>query len=160
MVKNNSIWFLLSLTLYCGCGNRVMPAPKPPINKNFVTLSSADADTVSIVGNLYKGEAPFWTPTNDDIGVLENALPTYLKSHSPQSGTAVNLANYRRQYFGCTKNGRKVVFVNAFCGNADERHKGWRNRIVFVKDGGECCFQVIYDVEKGNFSSLHYNGYA
>ena len=45
---------------------------------------------------------------------------------------------------------------NYFC--SDEAN--WRQELVMVIDGGECYFQVEYDVEGGLFTKLLVNGEA
>ncbi len=51
--------------------------------------------------------------------------------------------------------GRQIIYGNYFC---DNMGKNWRQEFVFVFDGGDCFFQVEYDVESGTFIKLWVNG--
>jgi hypothetical protein len=65
------------------------------------------------------------------------------------------LDEYQRQYIGLERNGKQIIYGNYFC---DNMGKNWRSEIVFVLDGGDCYFQVEYDVESGTFTKLLVNG--
>jgi len=105
-------------------------------------------------------EAPFWTPTKDQITELEKLIVPFLKNHPPEHEREVNLSGYGRQYYGVTKGGKKFIFLNAFCDpkSFDEHLK--RKAMVVVMDGGSCYFQVFFDPIKKEFSDLGYNGVA
>ncbi len=106
------------------------------------------------------GEAPFWTPTLDQVKELEALLPKYLKSHPPIYDKPVgDVFEYGRQYFGVTKNGRKLIYLNALY-NPSRFDPQWKKEIFLVMDGGSCYFQVYFDPVKKEFTHLHYNGQA
>ncbi len=106
------------------------------------------------------GEAPFWTPTLEQVKELEGLLPEYLKSHPPMDDKPVgDVFEYGRQYFGVTNNGQKVIYLNAFC-NPSRFDPQWEEEMIQVKDGGSCYFQVYFDPARKEFIHLHYNGQA
>lgn len=103
--------------------------------------------------------APYWEPSIRQISELESALPKYLREDSPNNTFPNrNLKSYGRQYFGFSQNGKKMIYLNAFCDPA--RFPGRKTGRVRVLDGGRCYFNVLYDPEKQLFSQLMYNGEA
>jgi hypothetical protein len=111
------------------------------------------------IGHIFGGKAPFWTPTDDQVQELESLLLKYLQSHPPVGDKPVgDLSKYGRQYFGMTKNNRRLIYLNAFCNPSkfDRRER----EIVIVKDGGSCYFQISFDPAKKDFTDLQYNGRA
>lgn len=63
---------------------------------------------------------------------------------------------YFRQYIGITRNGRKQIYVNAFCRDVPPP-PSWRDRLVVADDGGACFWHAIYDLGTGRFLSLAIN---
>ena len=101
----------------------------------------------------------FWTPSVDDVLKLEEGIAEYL-SHNPtqfydQAPVWERLDEYQRQYIGLERDGGKIIYGNFFCDNLG---KDWRQELVAVLDGGECYFQVEYDVGSGMFIKLWVNG--
>lgn len=120
---------------------------------NPVIIFSAEQASQVIAPN----EPPFWTPTAKQIVLLESLLASHLKSKPPRNGKPVlKPLEYSRQYIGVTKNGHKLIYLNAFCSQI----KGWHERFVMVLDGGSCYFQVYFDLAGQKFSELQYNGNA
>ena len=114
----------------------------------------------SYASNL--GEAtPYWTPSDAEIRELEAALPGFLaKSWPANRGPLTDLASYRRQYFGLSRDARRIIFVNALCGPYAETSPDWQESIVVVFDGGGCFFRVYYDPATNKFDDLRVNGDA
>jgi hypothetical protein len=100
-----------------------------------------------------------FTPTPDDVAKLEAGVFDYLKAHpSPQSPKLhEKLASYKRQYLGLTvgRHHRPIVYANFFC-----RGDHWEERVVAVKDGGDCYFQIAFELRTSTFSDLMVNGEA
>ena len=99
-----------------------------------------------------------WTPGSSAITELEAALPAFLKSAPPERSPELwkKLPDYKRQYVGLLIKGHKTIYANYFCrasGDSD-----WTKAPVLVDDGGDCYFQVQYDVESKAFSDLQVNG--
>ena len=109
---------------------------------------------------------PPWTPALADVRALEQRLPDYLRRHLPPGYWEFHSKDrplwerapgYKRQYVGIRKNGRRAIYANFFC---DDDSPNWRTTPVDVDDGGDCYFQVEYDVDKATFSDLSINGDA
>jgi hypothetical protein len=101
---------------------------------------------------------PYWTPSQEQIDRLETKLPTYVKEQSKHHSRhpKIEISKYKRQYFGYSLNGKKVIYVNAFCHALDY----WEKVFVAVKDGGQCFFQATFDPESDKFVSFSVNGEA
>jgi hypothetical protein len=105
---------------------------------------------------------PFWTPSPEEIAVLEGQLKPYLERVTPPEAKviAVRLGSYKRQYVGYTDGGKRWILVNGFCEDHWKEENTWRDRIVFVFDGGLCFFTVRYDTSSSQFEYLLINGDA
>ena len=66
---------------------------------------------------------------------------------------------YSLQFLGIDAEGRKRVFVNAFCGIVGDRDE-WQTHLAIVADGGTCFWHVTYDPATSKFSDLEINGRA
>ena len=127
------------------------------MNTSRVIFAAEEAERI---GHIFTQEAPFWTPTDDQVKELESLLPKYLKSHPPIDDKPVgDFLEYGRQYFGVTKNDRRLIYLNAFC-KPSRFGPRWQKEIILVIDGGSCYFQVYFDPNKKEFIGLHYNGQA
>lgn len=102
-----------------------------------------------------------FTPDESTIAALEKELPNFLaqnqnKFSAQQPPIVERLAQYKFQYWGEIQNGKRVIVVNAFCANFEN----WKTERVFVLDGGDCFFNLQYDVDSGTFLNLQVNGEA
>jgi hypothetical protein len=132
-------------------------------------------------GYRFRAPLKFWTPTVADVEKLEARLPRYLREQldrppprvkgkgkrkdaalepppRPKVPLAERVAAYKRQYVGLLKDGHRVVWANFFC-DVDS-HTSWRKSPVDVDDGGDCYFQVEYDLDADTLSNLAVNGEA
>lgn len=100
-----------------------------------------------------------WTPSRDDVAKFEDALEPFLKKESGKwrSDLWQHPEKYRRQYFGFVRGGQRKLYANFFC---DSFGVDWKKQMVLVFDGGDCFFQVTYDLSTSTFSDLGLNGYA
>jgi len=131
--------------------------PALPENQNWVIITNEHAEKMGIAAWLVESEG-FWTPSADDVLNLEGKIAEYLSQNSvvfsDQPPVWERLDEYRRQYIGLERGGRQIIYGNYFCSNEDN----WRQEFIMVIDGGECYFQVEYDVESGLFIRLLVNG--
>jgi len=105
---------------------------------------------------------PFWTPSPQQVALLETQLKPYLGrvKHPKAKAIAASLASYRRQYFGYTDGDKRWILVNGFCEGYWKKEDTWRDRVVLVRDGGRCFFKVRYDPSSSQFEQLEINGEA
>lgn len=110
-------------------------------------------DGGSIGGGKVEGA---WAVDGDAIARAEAALVPALEKVDQARDVVPKLANYKRQYFGFIADGKRRVYVNAFCSATP----AWREQVVAVKDGGSCYFQAIFDIGAGAYVDIRVNGEA
>jgi hypothetical protein len=127
-------------------------------NKNWVILKKVTAKDEEFASMLFETDG-FWTPTNEDIQLIEEGIADFLIQNSSefywQPPVWQRLDEYNRQYIGLERGGEKFIFGNYFCESGSDN---WRKEIMFAIDGGECYFQVEFNLENGSFIRLHVNG--
>jgi len=136
---------------------------------SFCSASASEARAGDPQGIIFSAEqikgqkfvtapGPYWTPSQEQIDKLEKKLPAYLKDQamSHSKPLKIDLSKYKRQYFGYSLNGKKVIYINAFSHSFDN----WKNTLVFVFDGGQSFFQATFDPEANKFVSFSVNGDA
>ena len=110
----------------------------------------------------YREAGENWTPSPSQVMTLEAALIPFLKMANdpwlrPEPPIWERVSDYSRQYIGLIEDGRKIIYGNYFC---QSRGTDWQQEIEWVDDGGDCYFQVKYDVEAEAIYELRVNGEA
>lgn len=158
-MNNRRIMLWIAFTaLLAGCSGAGVTA-----SKSWVIFPEGRAEEMGL-GSWVASAADFggyWTPSEEDVLKLEGQLAAFLSQNSTafqrQPPVWEQLENYKRQYAGVTIQGRRVIYGNFFC---SEDGMDWKEDWVFVLDGGDCYFQLQFDVESGTFSKLTVNGEA
>jgi hypothetical protein len=127
-----------------------------------VIFTGENAEDAGVGFDFSEPIISYWTPTEADVATLEAGLVPFLESEIPPDHynrrILERLDLYKRQYFGLTlEAGQPVIYANFFC--VDE-FDYWLESLVFVMDGGECFFQLLYDPATESFSRLRVNGMA
>jgi hypothetical protein len=104
--------------------------------------------------DIYGNEVT-WTPTGEDLRVVEEALGDFIADH-PEDGVE-DLEEYHRQYTGTGDEG-ETVSVNALC--VDAGLDDWEDELILVNDGGPCFWQAEFDVESLDVVTFNINGEA
>jgi len=129
-------------------------------DQDSVIISKEQAEEMGIGSWLVESD-DFWTPSENDILILEETIAEYLSQNSTQFNRQPpvweRLSEYQRQFIGLTRNGSHIIYGNYFCNNLGIN---WRQDLVIVDDGGDCYFQVEYNVDRGMFIMLMVNGEA
>jgi hypothetical protein len=101
-----------------------------------------------------------WQPSQGELATLEAALPriSEMLGQPHDHRHVADPDRYFLQYLPIVRQGKKEIFVSAFC-DAPTGGK-WRSHLYVVVDGGECYWQVYYDSASGKFSNLTINGRA
>lgn len=104
--------------------------------------------------------AETWMPAREDIVKLEDGVKAFLRGSSksePRAETHIlpRFLQFRRQYFGVTENGQKVIHAYFFC---DAQGINWKTALVQVEDGGPCYFNLRFAPQSGKFERLQVNG--
>ena len=132
-------------------------------NERWVVFSERRAEQMEM-GSWLTSDAEldgYWTPSAENIQSLEGDLDSFLRQNAksfnqqPPAGEELNI--YKRQYVGLIVSGKQVIYGNFFC---TETGVDWREEWVLVMDGGDCFFQIQFDVASCTFTSLTVNGEA
>jgi hypothetical protein len=71
----------------------------------------------------------------------------------------IDLKNYKRQYVSyINKKKQKEVWVNCFCSNRDNDE--WKSKIIEVRDGGKCYFNLKIVIEQKSYYEFMVNSRA
>lgn len=98
----------------------------------------------------------FWTPNLESVQSFEAGLLSYLEKSPPKMSP--NLAQksikYKRQYIGFLEGEKKLIYGNFICIPLE----GWTELFVEIAGGGDCFFQIVFDVQTQTYSDLSVNG--
>ena len=138
-------------------GDPTKTIPTPQTQPEDVRDIIIDADTVdldSVPINITNVE-DLWTPTEDDVLQLEAGLSAYLEQNAEPEHKRIwqELAEYKRQYVGIVQDGQNKIHTSFFCDSVN-----FDTTRMMVAGGGDCYFQVIYNIEEDLFSSLNVHG--
>ena len=97
-----------------------------------------------------------WEPTQEDIDIAEPIIVDFIKIKNKKIFS--NLGRYKCQYFGIFKDNKKRIYCNFFYFTEDI--KDWKSKPIEVDDGGDCYFQLEYDVENKECLNFRVNGKA
>jgi hypothetical protein len=103
-------------------------------------------------------EEGYFTPDDEQIRRFETGLAAHLRASPPERSPELyaKYASYHRRYVGMKIKGEKKLYTSFYCPSFKE----WERPDVDVDDGGDCYFQVIYDVARGLYESVSVNGQA
>ncbi|HET6230841.1 MAG TPA: hypothetical protein VFE05_12280 [Longimicrobiaceae bacterium] len=102
------------------------------------------------------GITGYWTPSKDDIRKLEAALPAYLHGIKLPESDAPAGASWR-QYAGFIRNGRRLIYINAFPGPPLYPGDYWHREAEAVCDGGAPYWGLVYDPQSNAFGEMQFN---
>ena len=148
--------YAMMVCLIAGCA-------APASTDTWVVIPERRAEEMGLGSWLLTGTQieAYWTPTEEDVLLLEENLPSFLQEHSTSfrrdPPVWEQLDKYKRQYAGLVINGRNIIYGNFFCSDPGP---GWKEQWPFVMDGGDCFFQLQFDIANITFSGLTVNGDA
>lgn len=154
---------LLPALLVAGCKPKPEEEPNQLVKTSSfegVIFSKTNAQQVGVIlGSQVEG---YWKPSRGDVTALEQGLPAYLKTinvplFSQEPPIWERLSEYKGQYFGILENGKRVVYANYFCSAPLD---SWMEEVLLVLDGGDCYFQIKFEVDTNRFYDLQVNGEA
>jgi hypothetical protein len=157
MKSGSKITFALSTIFLTSCFFR-SPAPSNTQSDGFIIVGEQAVKLIGHCSNVYsEGVNEYWLPSNEDIQLLEQTLPTFLESFASQD---ISPQNYIRQYAGVIKNGRHIIFINGI-------HPGFAKSFAVGLDlskealvvcgGGNMIFGLEYYVEGNTFTNFMFN---
>jgi hypothetical protein len=147
---------------------KTLEVTQEPSNSKFIKIDSKTIKGVIIPKEYFpdvnrmpvSGVSECWTIEKFDFEDLDNRLEKYLREEAKLRSWNKQLPNkfrnYKRQYVGVVVDGSKRIFINFFCHISGS----WNDRFVQILDGGDCYFQVEYDIGTQKFLNLQINGEA
>lgn len=100
-------------------------------------------------------EQGYWTPAEADVLAFEAGLGAFLEGAAPALGQRATA--YTRQYAGLLRDGRRLLYASFLC---DTYGEPWWREPLLVLDGGDCFFQLTFDLERGSYGNLMISGEA
>ena len=133
-----------------------------PEGRRYITLPPHSQPSFPPVLLWDKGSYASWVPDETEIQSLEANISqiSELKIRGYES-TRLRIEypeKYHRQYVGVKHNGKRRIYINAFCD--DPPPSNWRSRMYVVIDGATGYWHAFYDPETKSFSDLTINGRA
>lgn len=164
---------LLCLTGLAGCGGSVWATN----SSEAASEAAMPADAVVLPGAAIPAmlrqcsrQAPTageggWQPGAADIAAVETAAAAALRERHASGDPDWSRfpRDWRRQYVGIVRGGRRFIYGNFYSRGVDEDARDpdqWRREPIIVCDGGSAFFGVEYDVEAGRLTQLAFNGNA
>ncbi len=111
--------------------------------------SAAEKHWVNVEGGT-------WVPGPRTVERIKGQIGPFVQAQAVAEGVKLgDLGAYTFQYEGYEENGKKLVFVNAFCSKGDPREV--KKELIMVMNGGTCFFNLSYDVENDELVGLAMN---
>ena len=136
-------------------------ANKPLSVQESITIKTDKIEGI-ICANLSEWKYRFedkelWIPTKEQILEAEERIEQYLKDNPAKKSPDLwrKLSKYKRQYVGIVVDGHKRIFCNFYSSDEPLISKPY-----FVADGGDCYFQIEYDLKDKDCYNLIVNGEA
>lgn len=158
--------FVIAIALEAPTNGQIRASSNPGVKSSGLGLKHVllPASETAAYARYYLGipglPVGSWQPDQANLGALKAALPQIsgMKAQPHDPRHIADPDRYFLQYLPIVHQGKKQIFVNAFCDTptGDE----WRHHLHVVIDGGECYWQAYYDPVTGKFSNLIINGRA
>ncbi|MCB9460994.1 MAG: hypothetical protein H6670_15175 [Anaerolineaceae bacterium] len=168
MYREKRVLILLALltlavvTSGCGIIDWLAPTEEPIIADQpgmIIFDAEEDSDMLRAYYWLFPEGTEFWTPSRDDILALGENATRFLQTDDVTQfhpDLWARYDDYWRQYVGFVRDGQRLIYANYFC----RAEAGWLDRLLEVADGGDCYFQLTYDVDSQRFVNWYVNGEA
>jgi hypothetical protein len=153
--------------------------PKPGEAPRGAVLTDPPA-VIDLAGGVCEIKDPekasLWIPDPDDVAQIEKRLPDFMRGQKTPR-TYKPLGEYYRQYAGFIQDGKKQVcvgfihFSNIYetlekashdpdlfkdLGIGGRPEDYWKRETMYLVDGGEYTFKVLFDPATGSFSGLDF----
>ncbi|MHC1705014.1 MAG: hypothetical protein AB9846_13980 [Tenuifilaceae bacterium] len=179
MTRQLSLLVILFPIFLIDCGQK-----RAEIRNNTIETNSIQFDN-SIIAVFPYDSSENWLfkdckpaeLTNEDFLVIEKLLKKCIDEYNPskekefielnsvnpnlnleKKNFIIDLTRYKRQYIAMVNNiGEKVVWINCFCNTLGNN---WKEKLIFVKDGRNCYFNLKINLTREQFYELTVNGDA
>jgi len=135
---------------------------------HLFALAGMETDIPPTNRVILKSES--WTPTADQAQKALASIQSFLAKPATTNEYRLreikkilaNSRNYRVQFIGIIRDGRKIIWCNFFpaAGEGKDEFRDWRKERVVVDDGGFYYWQIEYDPATDKCSRFYPNGYA
>ena len=135
---------------------------------HLCALAGFETDIRATNRVILKSES--WTPTADQAQKALASIQSFLGKPATTNEYQLreikkilaHSRNYRVQFVGIIRDGRKVIWCNFFpvAGKGKDEFQNWRKERIVVDDGGFFYWQIEYDPATDECSRFHPNGYA
>jgi hypothetical protein len=99
-----------------------------------------------------------WVPDSATMKVVKADLETAAERAAAERHLDLpEWSSYRFQFQGRLVDGKRIVFVNAYCWLAEDQSE---DEFILVEDGGTCFFETNYDLESKSFGRIAFHGRA
>lgn len=122
-------------------------------NAKPATINSQEIEQADIIIKKYIDN---YNPKQKSL--FDSILKVHPNRYIKVEDYIIDFQRYKRQYVTVVnKKGEKEIWVNFFCRTYN---KDWKNYLVFVKDGGNCYFNLKVNLSKKICYALAINGHA
>ncbi len=140
----------------------VMSSAQVPMVQRYVVLPHHSQALTPPVLLWDRGSYASWVPSDAEIQILEANIPRIselkIRFYEATPLRIEHPERYFRQYVGVKHNGKRRIYINAFCD--DPPPLDWRSRLYVVIDGATGYWHAFYDPDTGTFSDLTVNARA
>jgi len=104
-----------------------------------------------------KVEGGTWAPDSETVSRIKGQIEPFVRAQAGNEGLSLGeWGAYTFQYQGYEENGKKLIFVNAFCSGGEPRQLD--KELIIVSDAGTCSFNLSYEVDRDRLTGLLING--
>lgn len=138
----------------------VLPSPVPgviPIATDAFEgiIVTEDEARASLAHDVPTSTQDFWTPDFEHIVTLEKGLESYLRQDEQYAPLSQRYSDYKRQYIGIIEEGQQRIYALYVCSSSSIADLGGP---FWVDGGGECVFELKYDLETEEFLLILIHG--
>ncbi len=130
-----------------------------PIRTILTALMLGFAFSASAAENHWvKVDGGTWIPDAKTVSRIKGQIEPFVRARAESEGRRIGeWRAYTFQYQGYEENGKKLIFVNAFCSGGEPRQLN--KQLIIVNDAaGTCSFNLSYEVDKDMLTGLLING--
>lgn len=131
----------------------------------------ASGDTVIAQTNRVILSSGGWKPSADETQTALMAIQSFLERPTSTNDWSkgeikkirIHLKEYRVQFVGVVRDGKKVIWCNFFPAprkGEKDSFQYWQRQAIMVDDGGFWYWQIEYDPSTGKCLKFMSNGYA
>jgi len=148
-----------------GTKARAEQQPHAEPNPEFERVREGTIDGVILPPLTGPTDQPvqWWRPTRSEVLEVEGHIPSFLRHRLGNTTPKITegLAQYKRQYTGFWKDGRRLLAISFFHESSRGVREGiWLRVHLSVAGGGDNYFRIWYDVKKKEFYYFSVNAPA